>query len=316
MLFADMTLDVWNAVVHPKCLGTIHLHELLQDHDLDFFCMTSSALGTLGAAMQSNYAAANAFLDAMARHRRSRGQQATSIALGMIVDAGHVEEHPDVEKALVRNGLYRITLGEYLLNMEAAMRRCPDPSRAPGGPRGPGGPASSSPALNLFAYDPLAAGHFINGLDPARMPGKNAMGSKNLWPNDNRLRHVLHARDVAQEGAEGGGHRGGEQAGSGAGAGQSVAARLGAAAAEGGDGAVAALVQQLVMERFSRLVLVPLERMSPARALSHYGMDSMISAELRNWIWHEFETDVPFMSLMDQGLTFQSLCSLVVKAMG
>lgn len=300
MLFADMTLDIWNAVVHPKCLGTIHLHELLQDHDLDFFCMTSSALGTLGAAMQSNYAAANAFLDAMARHRRSRGLQATSIALGMIVDAGHVEEHPDVEKALVRNGLYRITLHEYLLNMEAAMRRC-DLSRPPG-------PAA------LFAYDPFAAGHFINGLDPARMPGKDAMGSKNLWPNDNRLRHVLHARDMTQEGAENGARGGaGDRA---SGTGQSVAARLEAAAAEGGDKAVAGLVQQLVMERFSKLVLVPLEKMSPAKALSHYGMDSMISAELRNWIWHEFKTDVPFMSLMDQGLTFQGLCSIVVKAMG
>lgn len=293
-----MDLHAWNAVVQPKCNGTIHLHELLKDHDLDFFCMTSSALGTLGAAMQSNYAAANAFLDAMARHRRSLGLQATSIALGMIVDAGHVEEHPDVEKALVRNGLYRIPLNEYLLNMEAAMRRV-DLSQQP-------------EPTSLFAFDPLAAAHFINGLDPRRLPGATSMGSKNLWPNDNRLRHILHARDTVQAagGADGLNGAGDQQNLT-----QNVSERLKAASQEGGERAVSDLILQLLMERFSKLVLVPMEKMSPGKALAHYGMDSMISAELRTWIWHEFAADVPFMSLMDQGLTFQGLCDQVLKLM-
>lgn len=203
-----------------------------------------------------------------------------------------------MEKALVRNGLYRITLNEYLLNMEDAMRRC-DLSEPPG-------PAA------LFSYDPLAAAHFINGLDPWRMPGKSSMGSKNLWPNDNRLRHVLHARDTAQEGAGNSARDGHDQSPDTA---QSVASRLQGAAAEGGEKAVAALVQQLIMERFAKLVLVPLDKLSSSKALAHYGMDSMISAELRNWVWHEFRADVPFMSLMDQTLTFQGLCSIVVGAM-
>ena len=89
-----MSLEMFSAVINPKVLGTIHLHELLADQDLDFFVMTSSVLGAIGAATQSNYAAANAFLDHMARHRQSLGLQATSIALGMILEVGHVEEHP------------------------------------------------------------------------------------------------------------------------------------------------------------------------------------------------------------------------------
>ena len=91
-----MSLDMFNAVIKPKVLGTVHLHELLLDQDLDFFVMTSSVLGAIGAATQSNYSAANAFLDHMARHRQSLGLQATSIALGMILEVGHVEEHPGI----------------------------------------------------------------------------------------------------------------------------------------------------------------------------------------------------------------------------
>jgi KR domain len=93
-LFNTMSLEMFNAVINPKVLGTIHLHELLLDQDLDFFVMTSSVLGAIGAATQSNYSAGNAFLDHMARHRQSLGLQATSIALGMILEVGHVEAHP------------------------------------------------------------------------------------------------------------------------------------------------------------------------------------------------------------------------------
>ena len=69
-------------VFAPKIAGALHLHELTQEDALDFFVMFSSAASLFGSPGQSNYAAANAFLDALASYRKSRGLCATSVNFG------------------------------------------------------------------------------------------------------------------------------------------------------------------------------------------------------------------------------------------
>ncbi|WP_236005598.1 type I polyketide synthase, partial [Amycolatopsis pittospori] len=81
-----LTGDQFDRVLRPKLDGALNLHELTGD--LDAFVLFSSAATTFGAPGQGNYAAANAFLDGLARYRRARGLPAVSLAWGLWAESG------------------------------------------------------------------------------------------------------------------------------------------------------------------------------------------------------------------------------------
>ncbi|MFI7221131.1 SDR family NAD(P)-dependent oxidoreductase [Micromonospora maritima] len=86
-LLTDLDPDRWAVALRAKVYGAWHLHELTADLDLAAFVLFSSASATFGSPGQGNYAAGNAFLDALAAHRRARGLPGTALAWGLWAEA-------------------------------------------------------------------------------------------------------------------------------------------------------------------------------------------------------------------------------------
>ncbi|MEO1399840.1 MAG: type I polyketide synthase [Cyanobacteria bacterium J06635_1] len=75
-------------VMQPKIAGTWLLHQLSAAHDLDCFVCFSSVSALVGSPGQANYAAANAFMDGLAHHRRRLGLPALSVNWGPWANSG------------------------------------------------------------------------------------------------------------------------------------------------------------------------------------------------------------------------------------
>ena len=86
----DMSFETLQKVLRPKVEGSKYLDELFSQSTLDFFIFFSSMTAVVGNIGQSNYTAANAYMCALARQHRERGQPGSVINIGVIIGAGYV----------------------------------------------------------------------------------------------------------------------------------------------------------------------------------------------------------------------------------
>lgn len=107
-------------VLAPKLLGAQHLDALTAGLPLDFFVCFSSATTLFGNPGQSNYVAANAWLEAFCRARRERGLPATSVAWGALDDVGYLARNAKVRDALAGR------MGGQALRSEVALQALED----------------------------------------------------------------------------------------------------------------------------------------------------------------------------------------------
>ncbi|MER5796607.1 SDR family NAD(P)-dependent oxidoreductase [Streptomyces sp. NPDC001980] len=167
-----MTPERLAAVLAPKADGAWYLHEATKDLGLAAFVLYSSAAGVLGRPGQSNYAAANGFLDALARYRVARGLPAQSLAWGPWASAGAAGMAGRVAPDRLREGgVLPVGEREGIALLDAALRR-PEPVLVPVplDLRAAAGPGAPPVLADLLPRRPAA----VDGAPPdgaARTPG-------------------------------------------------------------------------------------------------------------------------------------------------
>src|SRR5215831_1089584 len=104
----DLSAEAVAKVMGPKALGAWHLHEQSRALPIELFVLFSSATALIGNPGQANYVAANAFLDALAHHRRAVGLPALSVNWGALGGGGMVASNSRVAEFLRRSGVREI----------------------------------------------------------------------------------------------------------------------------------------------------------------------------------------------------------------
>ncbi|MER5363330.1 type I polyketide synthase, partial [Streptomyces sp. NPDC002785] len=107
-------------VLRAKADAAAGLHELTRELDLSAFVLFSSIAGSMGAAGQGNYAAANAFLDALAELRRAEGLPATSVAWGPWAEGGMAADEA-LEQRMRRAGVPPMDAGLAIAALQRAL---------------------------------------------------------------------------------------------------------------------------------------------------------------------------------------------------
>jgi len=280
-----MSAASWHTVIDPKLRGSWNIHRAIADREaterLDFFLMTSSVSGSVGTATEGNYCAANFFLDAFARYRKSLGLSATSLGLGMISEVGYLHENPEIEALLLRKGIQAINEDELIQIVDLALN-------------------NQALIIPGFYQDPQASSHFLTGLEPLGLKElrKRGFEGNHMTLRDSRASLLARALDDS------------------AGTLQkrpSASAELTTALAK--ENSMHDALVSMICGRFSNLILASLAKIELHKPLAAYGMDSMLAAEFRTWIYHALKIDIPFLELLSETVTLGSLIDDVEKRM-
>ena len=122
-VITSLTPDRLDVVLRPKVDAAWNLHELTRDLGLSMFVLCSSIAATVGAPGQGNYAAANAFLDGLAAHRRTVGLAGVSLAWGLWEQPSAMTAHlSDRDRARInRSGLAAMSPEQALQLFDTAL---------------------------------------------------------------------------------------------------------------------------------------------------------------------------------------------------
>ncbi|KAL3497001.1 KR domain-containing protein [Aspergillus germanicus] len=257
-IFKYITHEAWQTGTQAKVQGTWNLHRALsarnKEKDLDFFLLTSSVAGKVGTATEANYCAANNFLDAFAQYRRGLGLKAISLGLGMVSEVGYLHEHRDIGNLLLRKGIRPLLEDEMFQIVDFALAQQLTPT-------------------SVHNRDALAQSLILMGLEDTGHGKSNSAEytAFSQYVSDARLsvlRCALQRRETRSTTAT-----------------RTPASVIRAALSEQDDEKLRSAVVGVIAQKFCNLILLPVEKLDVDVSMMRYGIDSMLAAELRQYIF-------------------------------
>lgn len=258
----DMTHEDWVEVHRPKAGGAWNLHEALRDYDLDFFVLASSLNTADPIPGQSNYCAANTWLEGLCHYRRSCNLPASVLSIGAIEGAGFISENAYAEKSVRKRGHLFLPPEKLMDYLELAI-------------------LCSRPEEVIDESRPWAAtGHLLMGMvaDSVRHMNDGRWGyyldryathEQVLPASGKRLKHFLDRvrRDptllVEETSIE--------------------------------------LLAEEIGKRVFSFLLKAEEDVSPSLSMTDIGLDSLVSIELRRWWKRTFNQETSTLEIMGAG---------------
>ena len=284
--FINLDHDGWTAVTNPKVRGTWNLHELLP-RDLDFFVMFGSTSGTLGAYGQSNYAAANSFLDSFTHFRHGLGLPAAVLDIAAVGDVGYVASTKDVAERLERSITRFMSEGDFLQGLHLSVERSAEKYVSPAAP------------TSTVVYHDVAQIVLYNETNRPLSDPQNTLS----WRRDPRLSIFRNNEGATAEGVET--------------ANEGLRSFMGSLSSEPdklNDPATATFLAHEIAKRiFTFLMKEDDVAVDISQTLKHMGADSLVAIEIRNWWKQALAIDITVLELADKNNTMEILGALAVE---
>ena len=250
VMLSDMTFSDWTAVVEPKVKGTWNLHHATIASPLDFFILFSSQNSQIGQWGQSNYAAANTFLDAFVQYRHSTNLVASVIDVGLMGDIGFAAENRSILKSLGKTGMYILREQDLLDSINLALKKC----------------RPSQPYSGKKIYQPLGqVGLGLNTTIPISSPSTRVP-----WKRDARMSIYHNLAKSTGTSDSGNTARG-----------STLKSLL---AAEQSEEKRTDIIARALAGTLANFLIRDESSFTLNRPLKALGMDSLIAMEVRNWI--------------------------------
>ncbi|KAI5864121.1 ketoacyl-synt-domain-containing protein [Durotheca rogersii] len=272
-VFAQMDIETWRRVMLPKTVGSLNLHTAFHDTDLDFFIMTSSFAAIGGHPGQSNYAAANMYMNGLAALRRGEGRNGSVLNIGVIYGLGFLQrEKEELYAGLEREGYPPISERDlHHMFLEAILAGRSDHALPP---------KPYDITTGLSRYDPTSA-NLLHWQRDARFSHYTLQKTGEHGPAKNGSVDVLKklADDIA-------------------------------AMTEVDE--IAAAIEEQLLARLELTMQLPKGSISPIQNMTDLGIDSLTAVEIRGWFYRAVGKDISVIKLLS-GISIHKLCEEVAR---